>query len=118
MLAFGSVHLLTVLLCEEEPVCEPHVKQVSLVPVQSDEVQSLAVTVSAAEEGSRFPLPPGISSCLLYRQCREGHSVTSIYTCILYSDQIQNTFSVERYRDAHNDIVEPIHVLHQVHVSA
>ena len=33
VLGFRSVHLLTVLLVEEEPVSEGHVKQVCLVPV-------------------------------------------------------------------------------------
>ena len=66
MLGLGSVHLLAVLLGEEEPVSESHVKEIGLVPVQPHEVQPLTVAVSAAEEGPRLPFLPGVSSSLLY----------------------------------------------------
>ena len=65
MLGLGAVHLLTVLLGEEEPVGERHVKQLRLVPVESHEVQPLSVAVSAPEEGSRLSRLPGLSPSLL-----------------------------------------------------
>ena len=62
---FGSIHLLAVLLGEEEPVGEGHVKQVCLVPMESHEVQPLPVAVPAPEECPRLSLLPGLSTSLL-----------------------------------------------------
>ena len=73
MFGFRSVHLFTVLLSEEEPVSESHVKELGVFPVESDQVQPLTVAISATEERSRLPLLPGVSSRLLHCQSRQGN---------------------------------------------
>ena len=73
MFGFRPIHLFTVLFSEEEPVGESHVKELCVAPVQSHEVQSLAIAVSATEERPRLPLFPGVSSSLLHCQRRQGN---------------------------------------------
>ena len=57
------VHLL--LMFEEEPCCDAHVKQICVVPMKFHKVQSHLVAVSATEKCPGFPLSPWNAPCSL-----------------------------------------------------
>ena len=65
-----SVDLLVVL--EEEPVCDPHIKELCVPPMLLDQLQTSLVAVPPSKEHPGLPLPPGDATSLLGAQDRQG----------------------------------------------
>ena len=70
-----SLHLWSVdllIVGEEEPVCDPHIKELRVPPMLFDQFQASLVAVSPTEEHPGIPLPPWDATSLLGSQNREG----------------------------------------------
>ena len=76
-----GLHLWTIdlfIVGEEEPVSDPHVKELRVPSILLDQLKTILVAVPPSEEDTRFSLVPRDVSSLLDAQNREGDPVIKL----------------------------------------